>query len=132
MCVRWGIISLVIHPITESGCSILNSGFQSGVTTLRFKFKSKKIEALYEQEKDAHKYPNVIDDFFEVISAISAASDERDLYALRGLRFEKLKGQRGKKGERSLRLNQQWRLIIALEKDKDGSYLLIIDIEDYH
>jgi toxin HigB-1 len=96
---------------------------------LRFKFKKKKIEDLYTQEKNAHKYPNVIDDFFEVISTIDAARDERDLYALKGFHFEKLKGRQG---ERSLRLNKQWRLIVSLEKDKDGAYLLIIDIEDYH
>ncbi len=63
------------------------------------------------------------------MSVIDAATDERDLYALKGFHFEKLKG-RGE--DRSLRLNKQWRLIVSLEKDDDGSYLLIIDIEDYH
>ena len=99
---------------------------------MRFKFKKKKIEELYTQEKNAHKYPNVIDDFFEAMSAIDAAKDERDLYSLKGFHFEKLKGQRGKKGERSLRLNRQWRLIVSIVKDEDGNFLLIIDIEDYH
>ena len=99
---------------------------------MRFRFKTKKLETLYTEEKNAHKYPNVIDDFFEVMAIIDAALDERDLYANKGLHFEKLAGQRGKQGQRSLRLNQQWRLIVTLEKDKDGSLLLIIDIEDYH
>lgn len=99
---------------------------------MRFKFKKKKIEELYTHQKNAHKYPNVIDDFFEIVSIIAAAQDERDLYVLKSLHFEKLKGQRGKKGERSIRLNKQWRLIITLEQDKDGNYILIIDIEDYH
>ena len=99
---------------------------------MRFLFKDKKIEALYTEEKNAHKYPGVIDDFFDVMATIEAALDERDLYAQKGLRFEKLAGQRGKQGQRSLRLNKQWRLIVALEKDEDGSYLLVIDIEDYH
>ena len=96
---------------------------------MRFKFKKKKIEALYIEEKNAHKYPNVIDDFFDAMSAIAAARDERDLYALKGFHFEKLKGR---SGERSLRLNKQWRLIISVGEDEEGSYLLIIDIEDYH
>lgn len=96
---------------------------------LRFKFKKKKIEALYTEEKNAHKYPGIMDDFFDVMSAIDAARDERDLYGLKSLRFEKLKGRLG---ERSLRLNKQWRLIVALEKDDEGAYLLVIDIEDYH
>jgi toxin HigB-1 len=99
---------------------------------VRFRFKDKKLEALYTEEKNAHKYPGVIDDFFEVMAVITAAVDERDLYAQKGFHFEKLSGQRGKQGQRSLRLNKQWRLIITIEKDQNGSYLLVIDIEDYH
>ncbi len=99
---------------------------------LRFIFKKKKLEALYTEEKDAHKYPGVVDDFFEVMAIIDAAVDERDLYAQKGLRFEKLQGKRGKAGQRSLRLNNQWRLILTVDKDEQGNYLTIIDIEDYH
>ena len=99
---------------------------------MRFRFKDKKLEALYTEEKNAHKYPNVVDDFFEVMAIIAAALSERDLYANKGLHFEKLVGQRGKQGQRSLRLNKQWRLIVALEEDKEGLYLQIIGIEDYH
>ena len=96
---------------------------------MRFKFKKKKIADLYTKEKNAHKYPNVIDDFFDAMSAIDAARDERDLYALKGFHFEKIKSR---PGERSLRLNKQWRLILFIEEDEDGPYLLIIDIQDYH
>lgn len=96
---------------------------------MRFEFSKKKIKDLYYEGKNAHKYPNVIDDFFDVMSTLDAAKDERDLYALKGLHFEKLKGR---KGERSIRLNQQWRLILSIEKDEEGTYLQIIDIEDYH
>ncbi|MEY3400748.1 MAG: hypothetical protein RLZZ86_351, partial [Cyanobacteriota bacterium] len=77
---------------------------------MRFYFQTKKLEALYTEEKNAHKYPGVVDDFFEVMAIIDAAVDERDLYAQKGLRFEKLQGKRGKEGQRSLRLNAQWRL----------------------
>lgn len=99
---------------------------------MRFRFKDKKLEALYTEEKDAHKYPGVVDDFFDVMTTIQAAPDERDLYAQKGLRFEKLAGKRGKQGQRSLRLNKQWRLIMTLEKDAEGAYLQILRIEDYH
>lgn len=101
-----------------------------GGITLRFEFKKKKIEDLYTKEKNAHKYPSaVVDSFFDVMSVIAAAKDERDLYALKGLRFEKLKGR---SKDRSLRLNKQWRLIVSTRQDNDGTYILIIDIEDYH
>ncbi len=99
---------------------------------MRFEFKSNKLRYLYTDEKNAHKYPGVVDDFFDVMAVIDSAIDERDLYALKGLRFEKLSGKRGTQGQRSLRLNAQWRLIVSIEKDNQGNYLLIIDIEDYH
>jgi proteic killer suppression protein len=96
-----------------------------------FQFKSKKLEELFTSEKGAHRYePEVIDAFFEAMAVITAARDERDLYAQKGFHFEKLSGQR--KHEHSLRLNRQFRLIVTLEKDKSGKYVLVISIEDYH
>jgi proteic killer suppression protein len=59
------------------------------------------------------------------MAIIDAAVDERDLYAQKGLRFEKLKGKRGKVGEHSLRLNNQWRLILTVNEDEKGTYLTI-------
>ncbi len=97
---------------------------------MRIDFKKKKLKALYTEGKNAHKYHGVVDDFFEVMTIIVAAKSEQDLYAFKGLRFEKLSGKR--EGQRSLRLNAQWRLIVILEEDEEGEYLLIIDIEDYH
>ena len=98
---------------------------------MRFHFKSKKLEELYTSEKGSHKYePEVIDSFFDAMAVIAAARDERDLYAQKGFHFEKLSGKR--KHEHSLRLNRQFRLIVALEKDKSGKNVLVITIEDYH
>jgi proteic killer suppression protein len=55
----------------------------------------------------------------EIVSAyrkrlwfIRQAMDERDLYQMKGQRFEKLKGSRAH--QRSMRLNKQWRLILAI------------------
>jgi proteic killer suppression protein len=99
--------------------------------TLRFQFKTKKIEALYTEERGARKYPpEVVDAFFDVMAIISAAKDERDLYTLKGLHFEKLTGDR--KGEHSIRLNKQWRITLVITSDEEGNYLVILDIEDYH
>ena len=46
------------------------------------------------------------------------------------LDFEKLKGDRS--DDRSIKLNDQWRLTLRSEADEQGNFLLIIDIEDYH
>ena len=37
-----------------------------------------------------------------------------------------------RKGERSLRLNDQWRLIVVLDEDEEGKHFLIKGIMDYH
>ncbi len=53
------------------------------------------------------EYPGaVVAAFFEVIEAIRAAKDERDLYALKSLHLEALKGDRA--DQRSVRLNKQF------------------------
>ncbi len=98
---------------------------------MRYIFKSHKLERLYYQDANDHHYPEaVVDAFFDVMGSIEAALDIRDLYALKGLRFEKLKGSR--KEQYSLRLNVQFRLIVTIELDNQGKYLMVIKIEDYH
>jgi proteic killer suppression protein len=64
------------------------------------------------------------------LQAIRAASDERDLYAVKGNRFEKLQGNRCH--EHSLRLNDQMRLVVEIIKGNPKNILRIINIEDYH
>lgn len=96
---------------------------------MRFEFKDKKLRALYYEERNAHRF-HAVDDFFDVMTQITAARDVRDLYEATGLHFEKLKGPR--KDEHSLRLNVQWRLTLWVEQDEQGEFLLINRIEDYH
>ena len=49
---------------------------------------------------------------------------------MRSLRFEKLKGDRSH--QHSLRLNNQWRLIIEIQKADPKNIIVVLDIEDYH
>lgn len=98
---------------------------------MRFFFANNKLERLYIEERGARRYPReVVEAFFEVMNVIDSARDERDLYALKGLRYEKLKGNRSH--QRSIRLNDQFRLILERETDEQGRYFWIIQIEDYH
>lgn len=64
------------------------------------------------------------------MSHIAEAVDERDLYVLKGLRYEKLKGDRA--GQHSLRLNDQWRLIVRSVSEADGRVMLVVEIVDCH
>lgn len=64
------------------------------------------------------------------MNLIRQAMDERDIYALKSLHFEKLKGARSH--QRSVRLNDQWRLILELEGEGASKTVVIVSIEDYH
>jgi toxin HigB-1 len=61
---------------------------------------------------------------------IRAASDERTFYLRRSFKFEKLKGNRD--GQYSMRLNDQWRLIMELRSEGRQKTVHIIEIVDYH
>ena len=61
---------------------------------------------------------------------IRAASDERMFYARRSFRFEKLSGDR--QGQHSMRLNDQWRLIVEMLGNGRTKTMHIIEIVDYH
>jgi toxin HigB-1 len=72
----------------------------------------------------------IVKAFRKRIQVIRAAPDERDFYALKSLHFEKLKGDR--EGQNSMRLNDQWRLILKFEKTESGKLVVVISISDYH
>jgi proteic killer suppression protein len=98
---------------------------------VRFRFADPKLEVLYTTGRGGKRFSReVVDAFVRALVRIDAATDERDLYAQKGMHFEKLKGDR--KGQRSIRLNQQWRLILSVEHDADGTLIWIIEIADYH
>lgn len=64
------------------------------------------------------------------MQAIRSAPDEREFYALKSLHFEKLKGKR--QHQHSMRLNQQFRLIVEFETDKGAKRVRIVGVEDDH
>jgi proteic killer suppression protein len=94
------------------------------------RFADQKLERLYIDGGYMHGLgANVVKAYRKVVQAIVAAADERDLYGLKSLHYEKLKGDRSH--QRSLRLNQQFRLIVELERH-NGKTVAIIEIVDYH
>lgn len=72
---------------------------------------------------------DVIKSYRKKVQLIVAAKDERDLYAMRGLRLEQLKGDRN--GQCSLRLNDQFRLILTFKTEGDRVAVLL-EVVDYH
>ncbi|MGA9133955.1 MAG: type II toxin-antitoxin system RelE/ParE family toxin [Candidatus Sulfotelmatobacter sp.] len=74
--------------------------------------------------------PDVVKAFRKRMQFLRAAKTEQDLRNWKALHFEKLKGQR--KDERSVRLNDQWRLILKLEQATNGPQIVVVGITDYH
>src|SRR5579872_6651773 len=68
--------------------------------------------------------------FRKVMNLLRRVSGTNELRQWRGLNFEKLKGDR--QGQSSLRLNDQWRLIVEVEKTEKGERLVVKEIADYH
>jgi proteic killer suppression protein len=72
----------------------------------------------------------VVRGFRKVMAWIREADDVRDFYNLKSLHYEKLKGNRAH--QRSMRINDQFRLIIELESGAQGNVVMVVGIEDYH
>jgi proteic killer suppression protein len=72
----------------------------------------------------------IVAKYIQRVDQIQSALDERDFRAMRSLNFEKLKGDRAH--QHSMRLNDQWRLILELRGDGPSKVAHIVAIEDYH
>src|SRR5258705_8595646 len=72
----------------------------------------------------------VVRGYRKVMAWLRSADDERDLYNLKSLHYEKLKGNRSH--QHSMRINDQFRLIIELEQHGAEKVIVVVAIEDYH
>jgi proteic killer suppression protein len=98
---------------------------------LRVEYHDEVLRQLAEEPGYAPKGwdHDAIKSYRKKVQLISAAQDERDLYAMRGLRMEKLKGDR--LGHTSMRLNDQFRLILTFKTEGDRVAVLL-EVVDYH
>ncbi len=82
-------------------------------------FRDSSLDRLEVDAKfDAGLPRAVVRAFRKRVQYIRDADDERAFYAMKSLHFEKLKGDR--KGHHSVKLNDQWRLIVKLQKKSKG------------
>jgi toxin HigB-1 len=95
---------------------------------------SHKDATLEKLERDANftgEYSEaIVRAFRKRMWAIRNAVDERDFRTMKSTHFEKLKGER--QHQHSMKLNDQWRLIIEITGKGTNKQLLIVKIEDYH
>jgi len=98
---------------------------------MQVEFDAADLERLYyDPQFTAGRAADVVKRYRKVVGLIRAATDERDLYQFRSLHFEKLKGKR--QGQHSLRLNDQWRLIVEIRGEAPQKKIGVIEIADYH
>jgi proteic killer suppression protein len=64
------------------------------------------------------------------LTVLRAAPDDRALRNWKSLHYEKLKGDRD--GQRSIRLNDQFRMVLTINEKTDPPTATVIAIEDYH
>ena len=67
--------------------------------------------------------------FRKRMQMIRTATDERDFYAMKSLHFERM---RFRPDTYSMRLNDQFRLMVELRSGPQGKTVVILGIEDYH
>lgn len=93
---------------------------------------SDKSLALVETDRAAEtRLPiALISSMRQKLVVIRAAPDERTLRNWKSLHYEKLGGKRS--GQRSIRLNNQWRLIFELDTERRPNKMTILGVEDYH
>jgi proteic killer suppression protein len=98
---------------------------------MEVQFRGTKLDRLeIDPRYDGGFSQSVVTAFRRRMQMIRAAPDERVFYALKSLHFEKLQGSRSH--QYSMRLNDQWRLIVEFAGEAPQKKIVIIDIEDYH
>ncbi|WP_321471939.1 type II toxin-antitoxin system RelE/ParE family toxin [uncultured Paludibaculum sp.] len=96
-----------------------------------FRFANRDLERLYTHNEGASRYPaEVVLLFRRRVRQIEGAQDIRDLRTPRSLHYEKLGGKLA--GLSSLRLNDQWRLILCEEETKAGKRMVIREISKHY
>lgn len=83
-----------------------------------------------DQAGDTRLSVSVIKSARRKLTVLRAAVDDRSLRNWKSLHYEKLKGDR--EGQRSIRLNDQIRMVFELDEETDPQTITILSIEDYH
>lgn len=98
---------------------------------MQIEFGDGELEKLATDAAYAGKWaPEIIKAYRRQVQAIVAAKDERDLRYRGGNHFERLKGDRSH--QHSMRLNDQWRLILEITTGERGKTVRLVEITDYH
>ena len=98
---------------------------------MRIVFAADELALIETDEAGATRLPvAVIKSARRKLTVLRAAPDDRSLRNWKSLRYEKLKGNR--EGQRSIRINNQYRMVFRLDDEIVPPTITILSIEDYH
>jgi proteic killer suppression protein len=97
---------------------------------MEVRFANDELDRLETSPGDGSFGQAVVKAFRKRMQMIRAAANTQTFYALKSLHFERLKGDRS--DDYSMRLNDQWRLILKIEGAAGRPVAVICGIEDYH
>jgi toxin HigB-1 len=99
---------------------------------MEIEFDDGELRRLYEEPE--FRLPELGDQlarsYRKVLGLVAAATDERNLRAVRSLHFERLGADR--QGQHSMRLHKQWRLKVRFETVEKVKKVVVVEIVDYH
>lgn len=98
---------------------------------MRIVFDDDELALIETDEAGATRLPvGVIKSVRRKLTVLRAAIDDRSLRNWKSLHYEKLRGDR--EGQRSIRLNDQYRMVFELDEETEPQTITILTIEDYH
>ena len=104
---------------------------------MQVKILNKDLAYLYAhgKEKGSPQYPpEVAKAFVKKVKILQQAENTQMLRQYKSLHFEELKGDL--KGSHSVRVNDQYRIVLKIEKEDNGTVkieiVIIEDLVDYH
>lgn len=100
---------------------------------MELEFEDDELEALaYRASASTKRWPaSVTEAYRRRIQQLSSATSEQDLRALKSLHLEELHGSRWP-GCHSIRINNEYRLVIRFRTGPHGRVTVSIDGLDYH
>ena len=94
-------------------------------------FQDSELERLaFDESYVGKRSPALVKAYRKQVNLIRNVPNQHVLYAFRALRLEKLKGKM--QGKYSMRINDQFRLIVQFEKKNGKDTVIVIKMEDYH
>ena len=96
---------------------------------MNIEFNDRDLERLFfDPSYNDGRPEEIVKAFRKRIQFIRQAVDERAFHAMKSLHYEKLR----RSDQRSMRLNDQYRLIMRVKVQNDVRSIIIDSIEDYH